>query len=185
MHWVWDNTATFNKRFGEHNITVLVGTTAEETNSTSTYASVEGVPADPDLWYIHNGNNALPFSNDGFGTKLTRNSYIARVNYSYNDRYLLTANFRADGSSTFPAQNRWGYFPSVGVGWIISKEDFMQSQKIFDLLKLRGSWGQAGNDFTGAGSAGYTAYACCKIFHIFLEGPPHREAPSARSSTRI
>jgi TonB-linked SusC/RagA family outer membrane protein len=62
------------------------------------------------------------------------------------DRYLLTATIRADGSSRFPVQNRWGYYPSVGAGWIISKESFMLNQKIFETLKLRGSWGKVGND---------------------------------------
>jgi TonB-dependent starch-binding outer membrane protein SusC len=156
LHWVWDNTATVNKRFGDHNFTLLVGTTAEEISSTSISALVHGVPADKNLWYIHNGNNALPFTNDGYGTHQTRNSYIARLNYSFMDRYLLTGNFRADASSNFPEQNRWGYFPSVGAGWVISKESFMESQNVFNLLKLRGSWGKAGNDFTGAGSAGFT-----------------------------
>ncbi|MDP4131296.1 MAG: SusC/RagA family TonB-linked outer membrane protein [Bacteroidota bacterium] len=156
LHWVWDNTATLNKRFGDHNLTLLIGTTAEKITSTSLEATAHGVPADPDLWYIHNADNSLPFSNDGQGTIQTRNSYIARLNYSYRDRYLFTGNFRADGSSTFPAQNRWGYFPSLGVGWVISKEGFMQNQRIFDVLKIRGSWGQAGNDVTGTGSQGYT-----------------------------
>ena len=156
LHWVWDNTATFNKRFGDHSITLLAGTTSEEISSTSTEAVVRGVPPNPNLWYIRNGNQALPFSNDGYGTKQTRNSYIARLNYSFMDRYLLTANFRADASSNFPSQNRWGYFPSVGAGWVISREDFMKGQNIFDLLKIRGSWGKAGNDFTAAGTQGYT-----------------------------
>jgi len=156
LHWVWDNTATFNKHFGEHNLTVLVGTTAESINGTSVVATVQGVPANSSLWYIGNGNNALPFSNSGSGVKQSRNSYIARVNYSYAEKYLLTANFRADGSSTFPVNNRWGYFPSVGAGWVLSNEDFMKSQRIFDLLKIRGSWGQAGNDVTGSGTEGYT-----------------------------
>ena len=156
LHWVWDNTATFSKHFGEHGLTVLVGTTAESIKGTSTIATVEGVPANSSLWYIGNGNNALPFSNSGSGVQQSRNSYIARVNYSYAERYLLTANFRADGSSTFPVNNRWGYFPSVGVGWVLTNEDFMKSQRIFDVLKVRGSWGQAGNDVTGSGTEGYT-----------------------------
>jgi len=70
-------------------------------------------------------------------------SYFGRINYSYADKYLLTASLRADGTSKFA--HSWGYFPSVGVGWIITKEDFMKNQKIFDNLKLRGSWGKIGN----------------------------------------
>src|SRR5690606_5141047 len=63
--------------------------------------------------------------------------------YSFRDRYLLTASFRMDGSSKF--SEHWGYFPSVGIGWVISEEGFMQGQNIFDNLKLRASWGKIGN----------------------------------------
>src|SRR6185369_14490442 len=72
-------------------------------------------------------------------------SYFGRVNYSFQDKYLVTATIRADGSSKFSKANRWGYFPSVGLGWIITKEKFMQGQSMFDNLKLRGSWGKIGN----------------------------------------
>ena len=141
LHWVWDNTATFNKQFNNQNLTVLIGTTSEERTSSYTYASAKGVPPEPNLWYIQNANFTLPFAVNSVtvGKNFTRNSYLGRINYSYDNRYLLTANFRADGSSNFPASNRWGYFPSVGVGWIVSHEDFMKNQDIFDLLKIRGS----------------------------------------------
>jgi TonB-linked SusC/RagA family outer membrane protein len=155
-HWVWDNTITFNKQFNKQTLTVLAGTTAEERKSSYTYASAKGVPPEPNLWYLGNANFTLPFSVNGQGTDVTRNSYLARVNYNYDQRYLLTATFRADGASVFPVSNRWGYFPSVGVGWIISDEAFMQNQKIFNLLKIKGSWGKAGNDVTGTGTQGYT-----------------------------
>jgi TonB-linked SusC/RagA family outer membrane protein len=156
-HWVWDNTATFNKSFGNQNLTVLVGTTAEQIKSTYTYASAEGVPPQPNLWYLGNADFTLPFSVNGQGTNVTRNSYLGRVNYNYDEKYLLTATFRADGASVFPPSNRWGYFPSVGAGWIVTKEDFMQTQKIFDMLKIRGSWGKAGNDVTDQGTSGFTS----------------------------
>jgi len=157
FNWVWENTVTFNKRFDKHSFTVLAGTTAEKNSSSFTNASAKGVPPQPNLWYIGNANFTLPFSTNGQGAKLTRNSYFARVNYSYNNRYLVTANFRADGSSNFPVNNRWGYFPSIGAGWVLSKEKFMDNQHLFDQLKLKASYGQAGNDATGAGAAGYTS----------------------------
>jgi hypothetical protein len=73
-------------------------------------------------------------------------SYFGRVNYSFGDRYLINASLRADGSSKFfQGGNAWGYFPSVGAGWVISNESFMKGQNIFDNLKLRGSWGKIGN----------------------------------------
>ncbi|MBO0952222.1 SusC/RagA family TonB-linked outer membrane protein [Fibrella forsythiae] len=145
FHWTFDNLLTFNKQIDKHSLTVLVGTTAEQYTLTSVTAFRKDVPAAQNLWYIGTGN-ANTSTNDGTGDKYTRNSYLSRINYNYNDKYLLTATLRADGSSRFPSQNRWGYFPSVGAGWLISNESFMQSQHIFDLLKLRGSWGRVGND---------------------------------------
>jgi TonB-linked SusC/RagA family outer membrane protein len=156
-HWVWDNTITFNKHFGKQNLTVLAGTTAEKITSVYTNATARGVPSAPNLWYIANADFTLPFSVDGKGTDVTRNSYLGRVNYSYDQRYLLTATFRADGASVFPPNNRWGYFPSIGAAWIVSNEEFMQKQHIFEMLKIKGSWGKAGNDVTGSGTAGYTS----------------------------
>jgi TonB-linked SusC/RagA family outer membrane protein len=148
FRYVWDNTITFNQRFDKHNLTVLVGTTAEQVTSTDFSASKKNVPGDPDLWYLSEGDaNTSQIAADLSKIfKYTRNAYLGRINYSYNDRYLLTATIRADATSRFPPQNRWGYFPSVGLGWIITKESFMESQTIFDNLKLRGSWGKVGND---------------------------------------
>ncbi len=145
FHWTWNNLLTFNRTFGKHALTVLAGTTAEQYTLASFTAFRKDVPAVKDLWYIGTGN-ANTSTNDGTGDKYARNSYIGRLNYNYNDRYLLTATLRADGSSRFPSQNRWGYFPSLGAGWLISNESFMANQHIFDLLKLRGSWGRVGND---------------------------------------
>lgn len=145
FHWTWNNLATFNKKFDKHSVTLLVGTTAEEYTQVKFSAFRKDVPATPSLWYIGTGN-ANTSTNDGTGDKYTRNSYISRINYNFNDKYLFTATLRADGSSRFPSQNRWGYFPSVGVGWLITSEPFMQSQQLFDILKLRASWGRVGND---------------------------------------
>lgn len=145
FHWTWNNLVTFNRTFGKHTLTVLAGTTAEQYSLTSFSAFRKDVPAVKDLWYIGTGN-ANTSTNGGTGDKYARNSYIGRLNYNYNDRYLLTATIRADGSSRFPTQNRWGYFPSIGAGWLISNESFMANQHIFDLLKLRASWGRVGND---------------------------------------
>ncbi|MDJ1483871.1 TonB-dependent receptor [Cytophagaceae bacterium YF14B1] len=145
FRWVWDNTLTFSQSFDKHNLTVLVGTTAEQYTMDWLSAFRKDVPADPSLWYINTGN-ANTSTNDGGGDKWARNSYLGRVNYNYNDRYLLTATVRADGSSRFPSSNRWALFPSVGAGWVISGENFMQTQQIFETLKLRASWGRVGND---------------------------------------
>ena len=145
FRWVWDNTVTFNHQFDKHTFTALIGTTAEQYSQTWFSAFRKDVPANQDLWYISTGN-ANTSTNDGSGDKWTRNSYIGRVHYNYDDKYLFTATVRRDGSSRFPTQNRWGYFPSVGAGWVVSNENFMQEQSVFKNLKLRASWGIVGND---------------------------------------
>ncbi|HMG82760.1 MAG TPA: SusC/RagA family TonB-linked outer membrane protein, partial [Ferruginibacter sp.] len=150
-HWVWDNTVTFNKTFGRHTLTVLAGTTSEENTTGFTSAYRQNVPPDPSLWFINVGG-VNTSQNNSQQTKWTRVSYLGRINYSYNERYLFTGTIRADASSVFPSYSRWGYFPSLGAGWILSKEGFMQNQKIFDLLKIKGSWGEAGNDNIPVGS---------------------------------
>ncbi len=79
----------------------------------------------------------------------SKRSYLARLNYSYKDKYLLTTNLRYDGSSRFPKDERWGLFPSVAVAWRISSEDFMATNTLFSDLKLRVGWGKTGNDAIG------------------------------------
>ena len=145
FRWVWDNTATFTKQIEEHSFTLLTGITAEKFKVTSLSANRNDVPADPDLWYIGVGD-ANTSQNGGGGDAWARNSYLARLNYSFREKYLLTATARVDGSSRLPSQNRWQTFPSFGVGWLLSREGFMQNQTVFDILKLRGSYGKVGND---------------------------------------
>lgn len=87
--------------------------------------------------------------NNGSASEMGRVSYIGRFNYSYDDRYLLETIFRADASAKFPSESRWGYFPSVSLGWMISEEGFMGNASKVDNLKLRLSYGQSGNDAVG------------------------------------
>ena len=143
--WVWDNTATIVKRYGEHNVTLLVGTTAEEIRSNSLGGSRVNVPASKDQWYL-NAGSSIGAINFNSGDKSTRNSYLGRLNYNYTDKYFLTVTGRYDATSRLPSGNRWGFFPSVGAGWVISNEGFMGDQNTFSNLKLRASYGKVGND---------------------------------------
>jgi TonB-linked SusC/RagA family outer membrane protein len=93
--------------------------------------------------------NSTTASNDGAASEMGRVSWVGRINYSYKDKYLIETIFRADASSKFPANSRWGYFPSVSLGWVISQENFMKSLDIVDNMKLRASYGQSGNDAVG------------------------------------
>ncbi|MEX6690353.1 SusC/RagA family TonB-linked outer membrane protein [Danxiaibacter flavus] len=143
--WLWDNTLTASKKFGDHNLKLMIGTTAEQYKFNRLYGYRQNVPPAKNQWFLDAGD-ANTAKNNGSGDKWARNSYIARFNYDYKDRYLVTATFRGDGSSRFPEGNRWGFFPSVGLGWNITSEDFMKDQKTFSYLKLRASWGRVGND---------------------------------------
>ena len=141
--WVWDNTATFQKSYNKNDITFLAGVTAEKIFNNVEVGSRSDVPADPNLRYLSQGDPSTQLNNSDADER-TRNSYISRLSYAYDNKYLLTATFRADGSSQF--SKRFSYSPSIGLGWVITDEKFMETQKIFNRLKLRGSYGRLGND---------------------------------------
>ncbi len=142
--WVWSNTANYTRDFGNNRVNVLAGTEAQEYYNLGASASRYKVPPIPSEWYIQDGDANNQYNGSSV-TKYTTNSYFGRLFYSYKDKYLFTGNFRADASSVFSAANRWGYFPGASVGWVASKEDFMQGQHIFQYLKIKGSWGELGN----------------------------------------
>ncbi|MEX8546509.1 MAG: SusC/RagA family TonB-linked outer membrane protein [Mucilaginibacter sp.] len=145
-NWIAENTLTFDKTFAEeHKLTVLLGQTAQHYKTYNSTASAYDVPNNTTGdRYLALGSATDRSVNDG-GSLATYSSYFGRVNYSFRDKYLLNASLRADGSSKFLGSQRWGYFPSIGAGWVISNEEFMKNQHIFDNLKLRGSWGKVGN----------------------------------------
>ncbi len=143
--WIWDNTVSYANLFdGVHSVNVLAGTTSERGHSETVTGTRQNVPQQEQYWYLNAGTLSSA-GNSGTGTEDTRNSYIGRLNYGYNGKYLVTATARYDGSSKFPTQNRWGFFPSVGLGWVLSEESFLKDGA-FSLLKLRASWGRSGND---------------------------------------
>ncbi len=145
-NWILENTLTYKNTFGDHNITVLAGTTAQRRKSYFINSSAVNVPysSEGDL-YLALGTAATRTVSDG-GALSTSASYFGRVNYSFKDRYLLNATIRRDGASQFfGGGDLWGNFPAVGAGWVISNEDFMKDQKVFNYLKLKGSWGKVGN----------------------------------------
>lgn len=144
-NWIVENTLTFNKTFNDHRLTVLAGQSAQRYKSYFINGTARNVPynTEGDL-YIALGPDSTRTIVDG-GDLATYTSYFGRVNYAFKNRYLLNASIRADASSKFSEDDRWGYFPSVGVGWVISEESFMKNQNVFNTLKLRGSWGRIGN----------------------------------------
>jgi TonB-linked SusC/RagA family outer membrane protein len=145
----WDNTLTYNKSFGSHNLTALIGTTRFREYSESLGGSKDSLIFSTfDQAYI---DNSLQVQGDVWAgySEHTLQSYFGRVYYNYAEKYLVEAVLRADGSSRFGANNRYGYFPAFAVGWVFSEENFMPSVSFFDFGKLRASWGQNGNENIG------------------------------------
>ena len=95
-------------------------------------------------WYLRQANNIKTEDVDDDAARNYGISYFGRIAYNFNDRYLLYGTFRADGTSKY--QDKWGYFPSVGAGWVISEENFLANVGALDFLKVRASWGKLGND---------------------------------------
>jgi TonB-linked SusC/RagA family outer membrane protein len=144
--WTWENFATYTRRFGDHNLTLLAGMSAEDykhkningtgspmENPTDNFAQLE--------FSSHKSDVAT-----GYTREIKKTSYFGRVNYDYKDKYLLEASLREDGAglSQVPATGRWGTFPSASVGWFFSNEDFF-TKGVISHAKIRGSWGQNGS----------------------------------------
>ena len=154
MRMIYDNILTWNKTFDRHNLEVMAGTSAttsvwEQLSGSRTYFSSTNNNAIPNL----NGGNNGGVRGQGYGkSEWSIMSYLARVSYNYDSKYLVTANFRADGSSKLAPGHRWGYFPSFSAAWRISGEKFLRDVSWINDLKLRAGWGQTGNQ------AGLTEY---------------------------
>lgn len=146
-----DHTLTFDKSFqGGHKLTAMVGFTTLYQGATSISGSrtdtTLNIPNSPDFWYLNVVNDAdNPIFNGGSGWDESFMSYLARVNYAFANKYLVNATFRRDGSSKFSTDNRWGTFGSLGIGWVISDENFFSNVKVIDFLKFRGAWGTVGS----------------------------------------
>lgn len=148
-YWSWENTLNYDGTFGKHNLSALAGYTMEEGNYEWFSASKTNIPnEDPSMWYLDAAADGDLAS--GSASSVSMMSFLGRINYSYDNKYLATVNFRADASSKFPKENRWGYFPSVALGWKISKESFLENATWLTNLKLRAGWGQIGNQNIGS-----------------------------------
>ncbi len=127
---------------GKHDIGIMAGASHEENDYEWFTASRQNFVTD-DVWSLNLGTENM-FS-DGRGDQWALRSFFSRLSYVYNNKYLVEANMRYDGSSRFDPDNRWGFFPGISVGWRLSEENFMQNVRLFDDLKLRASYGETGN----------------------------------------
>ena len=145
LDWNWTNTATYSDTFAsKHNLNIMGGFTAERFAWFQTKASRDDVPNNMDIMQEVNAGTQNQ-KGDGTTTYNTLISYLGRIMYNYDNRYYVTASIRADGSSRFPKGNKYAIFPAVSASWRIISESFMQDQKVFSNLKLRGGWGRVGN----------------------------------------
>jgi TonB-linked SusC/RagA family outer membrane protein len=162
-YWISENTLTYSKNFEKNNLTALAGFVVSENDLNSSNINAKGF-----------GGSAIQTVNGGStrtataGVTQRRNAaFLSRVNYGYDDKYLLTANFRADASTVFSAtDNVWGYFPSFSAGWRISKEDFFTGLDFINDLKLRAGYGEVGNDQVG----NYASYGLVSAGAFYVYG---------------
>ena len=142
---LWDNILTYTDSFGKHNLTVMAGSSFRDDAWNMLTARGEDIPSinHEEAWYIHQAGTINISSVDDGGSRQYGLSYFGRIAYNFNEKYLLYGTMRADGSSKY--QEKWGYFPTVGLGWVVTQENFMKNAKIIDYLKLRASWGKLGN----------------------------------------
>lgn len=147
-YWNVDNILSYNNSFGKHDVSAMAGFTVEEYNYYSIGSSGSDIlnPVDRN-WFLSQVTDNFGRPGDSVARN-RRQSWLGRINYSFDSRYLLTVNFRADGSSKF-RENHWGYFPSTALAWRISQEKFMEDANFLSDLKLRLGWGKVGNDNIG------------------------------------
>jgi TonB-linked SusC/RagA family outer membrane protein len=137
------NALNYNRTFGNHSITAVAVLETQQFTDKNFTATANGLRF-PQLGYDNIGGNSAATVNSGF-SKWTLLSLLGRVNYSFKDKYLLTAAIRRDGSSKFSEDNRNSVFPSIALGWRLSEEAFIKNLNVFSNLKLRGSWGKTGS----------------------------------------
>jgi len=167
FNWVFTNTANYKKVFGSHSVDLLVGQEALNTGAgwNDNQSGLNPFSWDPNYINISNVTSVVANGSQFLGSNFS--SYFGRVNYSFNEKYIVSGVIRRDGSSRFGSDNRYGVFPAVSAAWRISAEDFMQSMTWVSDLKIRGGYGQMGNSnavdqnnqfFLYGGSLGNSSY---------------------------
>ncbi|MBB5636099.1 TonB-linked SusC/RagA family outer membrane protein [Pedobacter cryoconitis] len=165
--WLNENILSYNKTIGKNVFGAMAGYTIQESDytyleySATRFVDQQGLPIAPSI------APKIPQR-----SQWAKQSYLARVNYAFDGKYLLSSNFRADGSSRFAPGHKFGYFPSVSAGWRISGENFMKDSKTINDLKIRGSWGKVGND------EGIGDYAYMKLYQITAQNSYTLDQPA-------
>lgn len=152
LNYNLENTISYTKDFGQHNLNLLLGQGAYQDNWTSginvTYRNIPATDFDgASMNYSVPADQITAGGYEGALHKVS--SVFARLNYNYNEKYLLTAVIRRDGSSRFGSNNKYGFFPSMSLGWVASEESFWPKNEVVNFMKVRGGYGIVGNDNIG------------------------------------
>lgn len=162
FNFTMENILNYNKTIGKHAFNVTGVQSIQKDNFEAYRTEVQGIPAQTQSFHSLGSATSILAANSGL-IEWTINSFMGRVNYSFDDKYLLTLTMRRDGSSRFGENTKYGNFPGVAVGWNITNEAFMKQLTWVDLLKLRASWGKVGNQgvapYQTQGLLGRTGYA--------------------------
>jgi TonB-linked SusC/RagA family outer membrane protein len=161
--WLNENILSYAKKVGKHDFSATAGYTMQESDWTFSNYEITKF-TDPVTNALLPAGTAVALVGPPSRSQWSKQSYLGRLSYNFDGKYLISSNFRADGSSRFRKGNRFGYFPSVSAGWRISGENFMKDSKVINDLKIRGSWGQVGND------EGIGDYAYLKLYQINAQG---------------
>ncbi|MBO5581466.1 MAG: SusC/RagA family TonB-linked outer membrane protein [Bacteroidales bacterium] len=156
LYYQWENFANYNRTFGKHDVSAMAGMSFIENRSDNVWAQATGPDIlkgyEPNFQYLSflKASDTTTKNMSNAPGRSANLSYFARIGYTYDNRYSVQANFRADAfdSSKLPLDKKWGYFPSVSVGWTISNESFIKDnvdQSLLNFLKFRASWGKNGN----------------------------------------
>lgn len=178
----FDNVLTYNKSFDKHGIEAMAGSSYTESDYSNSY--LNGSHFRDDQIQTLNAANKIGWNNSGSGaSQWAIMSYFGRVAYNYDSKYLITANIRSDGSSRLHPDHRWGYFPSASAAWRVSSEEFMDGNEWLNDLKIRGGWGQTGNQ------SGLNDYAYLQRYNIgrqewFKEGQENALPTISKSNIR-
>lgn len=144
--WVMDHIINYNREFGKHSVDATLVATRDSRSSEVVKTTGTDFANNGNTLLGYNGLHKATTQTVDLNNNLRRNiGYVARLNYSYDDRYFLTASYRRDGASVFGKDNKWANFSAVGLGWNITNESFMDDVTFLDYLKIKASWGQNGN----------------------------------------
>ena len=148
LYWQWENFANYSNKFGKHGINATLGMSFSETTSSTLSASVNKLSKEADNFaYINYAASDATRTVSGESLMTRKLSYFGRIGYNYADKYMVEATMRADANdlSVLSLKSRWGYFPALSAGWILSNENFFRKNGIVSYVKFRGSWGQNGS----------------------------------------